>query len=168
MSIFSKLFSGSSPRNDPPGSPAEPLDYDKMIILDAEDLAEQGIAAAYQKLLPELSKHVEQPAIVQDMIDSEMPGYKVLCNGKEYVIYSANEPESQDESWGRATYFLFLIVNEQLAGTNFRFYAVNGGNDLGGFFLTPEQVKVAQAALPRKTDWPYIPKMEKEWYGQFH
>jgi hypothetical protein len=34
------------------------LDYDKMILLDAEDLAEAGILEAYEELLPELQNYV--------------------------------------------------------------------------------------------------------------
>ena len=34
------------------------LDYDQWIILDAEDLAETGIAEAYEGLLPVLRKYV--------------------------------------------------------------------------------------------------------------
>jgi hypothetical protein len=35
------------------------LDYSKMIILDAEDLAEGGIQAAYKELLPALLEYVK-------------------------------------------------------------------------------------------------------------
>ena len=38
-----------------------PLNYDDLISLDAETLAEEGIAGAYQRLLPELKKHIRNP-----------------------------------------------------------------------------------------------------------
>jgi hypothetical protein len=167
-SIFSKLFAGSNSDPKPPEPPVQPLDYEKMILLDAEDLAEQGIAGAYNELLPELTKYVEQPVALEELLDSDLPSYKIRCNQDEYLIYSGNEPGTEDESWGRATYFFFLIVNKQLSGASVRFYAVNGGNDLGGLFLTPQEAQSAQAALPRKSDWPYLPELSDPWYGQFH
>jgi hypothetical protein len=168
-SIFSKLFGGSNSESKPPERQAQPLDYEKMILLDAEDLAEQGFAEAYNNLLPELTKYVGQPAVLEEVLDPDLPSYKVRCNGEEYQIYPGNEPRTEEESsWGRATYFFFLIVNKQLSATSVRFYAVNGGNDLGGLFLTSEEAQSAQAALPRKSDWPYLPELSAPWYGQFH
>ncbi len=152
----------------PPDSSPQPLDYDKMILLDAEDLAEQGIAEAYEELLSQLRKYIQNPASLEEVLDTDVPTYLVRCNGKEHLIYSGSQPSTEDESWGRATYFLFLIINEQFLATNVRFYAINGGNDLAGIFLTQEQAQSAQAALPRKLDWPYIPALESPWYGQFH
>ena len=48
-----------------------------------------------------------------------------------------------------------------------RFYAVNGGNDLGGLYLTEEEVDAARQALSSKSDWPYIPTLQGPHYGQF-
>jgi hypothetical protein len=167
-SIFSKLFAGSNSEPKPPEAPPQPINYEKMIPLDAEDLAEKGIARAYHELLPELTKYVEHPVALEELLDSDLPSYKIRCNREEYLIYSGNEPGTEDESWGRATYFFFLIVNQQLMGASVRFYAVNGGNDLGGLFLTPREAKSAQATLSRKSDWPYLPDLSTPWYGQFH
>jgi hypothetical protein len=69
-----------------------PLNYDDLISLDAETLAEEGIAGAYQRLLPELKKHIRNPAQIYEYIDSEIPEYKVSCNGEEFTIYSAEVP----------------------------------------------------------------------------
>jgi hypothetical protein len=63
---------------------------------------------------------------------------------------------------------LFSIVNAQLKNSTHRFYAINGGNDLFGMFLTPAEATAAQKSLPNKSDWPYLPKDEDEWYGQYH
>jgi hypothetical protein len=167
-SIFSKLFGGSNSKSKPPERETQPLDYEKMILLDAESLAEQGFAEAYKNLLPELTKYVGHPAALEEVLDPDLPSYKVRCNGEEHQIYSSAESGTEDESWGRATYFFFRIVNSQLSGASVRFYAVNGGNDLGGLFLTPEESQSAQAALPRKSDWPYIPELSAPWYGQYH
>ena len=127
------------------------LDYNEMVLLDAEDLAEGGIAEAYSSLLPKLRHYVSMPAELEESIDDHVIRYSVTYRGKEYVIYS---PELDDDSWGRATYVLFTIVNDQLSGVDHRFFAINGGNDLGGMFLTPAEVEAARASLPRKTDWP--------------
>ncbi|EMN3921752.1 hypothetical protein REJ49_004587 [Citrobacter farmeri] len=167
-SIFSKLFSQLKLRTNTAEIPVQPLDDEKMIMLDAENLAEQGIADAYQKILPELTRYVAHPADLTEILDADVPDYKIQCDGQEYLIYSAEEPGTESESWGRATYFFFLCVNKQLVGTDVQLYAINGGNDLSALFLAPEEAKAAQSALPRKTDWPYVPTLNDPWYGQFH
>lgn len=144
---------------------ATELTYEEMIPLDAEALAETGLKAAYEKLLPRLKTHVASPAAVSEQIDSDVPSYSVSCLGTQYPIYGKGD---QDESWGRATFALFDIVNRQLAKTPYRFFAINGGNDLGGMFLTPAQAEAAKKSLPRKRDWPYLPEVSKPWYGQYH
>lgn len=144
------------------------LNYDELVLLDAEDLAETGIAQAYESLLPELRKHVQQPESIEEVIDKDVPRYLVRCGAKDFIIY---EPELDDEngnSWGRATYAFFTIVNDQLASSNYRFYAIDSGNDLGGMFLTPAQAQAAWNALPNKSNWPYLPTDQDPWYGQHH
>ena len=144
------------------------LDYDQWIHLDAEDLAETGICEAYERLLPELRKYVPQPEPVEEVIDNDTPRYSVRCEGKEYAIHGPELNEAGVSSWGRATFAFFHIVNEQLAGSEYRFYAINGGNDLGGMFLTPAQARAAHDTLPNRKDWPYLPTDEPPWYGQYH
>jgi hypothetical protein len=141
------------------------LDYDQLIPLDAEDLAEQGIGAAYVRLLPLLRQHVATPAAVHDLIDAETPSYGVRCADEDYLVYGPAMPGSDRESWGRATCIFFRIVNAQLDQA-IRFYAIGGGNDLGGMFLTAETAKRACSMLSRKSDWPYIPQFDPPWYGQ--
>ena len=41
------------------------LDYDKLIFLDAEALAEGGIREAYTSILPHLKEYVAEPAEVR-------------------------------------------------------------------------------------------------------
>ena len=142
------------------------LDYDQVIPLDAEDLAEGGISRAYKSLLPKLSQYVSQPAEIEEVIDDKQPSYAVRYRDREYRIYS---PEGQqDESWGRAAYALFSIVNDQLEGSSYHLYAIGGGNDLGGIFLTLSECEAARKSLPRKMDWPYLPTLDDSWYGQYH
>jgi hypothetical protein len=144
------------------------LNYDEVIHLDAEDLAETGIGDAYESLLPKLRQFVERPAAIKEVFDNDLPRYLVRYREKEYVIYSPNAKESEENSWGNATYALFDIINDQLAQTSYRFYAINGGNDLGGMFLTPAQSEAARRSLPNKAHWPYLPVLEHPWYGQYH
>jgi len=150
------------PRNQPV---PEKLDYDRLIPLDAEDLAETGIAEAYQALQPELRKYVPEPATVEESTDDDAPRYSVKCRGREFLIYGPND---EKESWGRATFAFFTLVNDQMAHSEYRLYAINGGNDLGGMFLTEAQAQHARQALPRKEDWPYLPDDLPPFYGQPH
>lgn len=142
------------------------LDYDQMVLLDAEDLAETGMKEAYESLLPELERYVADPVILEENVDSNMPRYSVSAAGTEYLIYSPELDDAEASSWGRATWAFFSIINEQLRTTSVRFYAINGGNDLGGMFLTEKQVEDAKKSLKRKSDWPYIPTNDHPWYGQ--
>jgi hypothetical protein len=140
------------------------LNYDNLIHLDAEDLAEGGIDAAYQRLLPDLRKYVKAPATVHEELDHDAPSYRVKCAGKEYLIYA---PGDEDQSWVRAAVALFDIVNRQLENTGYRFYALYGGNDLGGMFLTPAAVAAARKSLAKK-ERPYFPTLDGPWNGMEH
>ena len=144
------------------------LDYDELVHLDAEDLAETGIGEAYESLLPKLRQYVQQPARIEELVDNDAPRYSVKCGARQFIIYAPALNDEAGNSWGRATFAFFTIVNDQLASTSYRLYAINGGNDLGGMFLTPAQADAAKKTLPNKTDWPYLPKDEHPWYGQHH
>lgn len=91
--------------------------------------------------------------------------YSVRCDGREFLI---SEPGDEVESWGRATFAFFAIVNAQMGQSEYRFYALNGGNDLDGIFLTEAQARAARETISTKTDWPYLPDDEAPWYGQYH
>ena len=56
----------------------------------------------------------------------------------------------------------------QLTDSQYRFYAINGGNDLGGMFLTAAEVGEFKNSLGKKSDWPYLPTQKHPWYGQEH
>lgn len=144
------------------------IDYSKMVILDAEDLAETGIQDAYEKLKPQLRRYVKKPAEIIESFNGNIPSYSVTSDGRTYDMYAPHLADGRGESWGRATAALFTIVNRQLNTTSVKFYAINSGNDLGGMFLTKRQVAEAKKSLKRKTDWPYIPTLQYPWYGQQH
>jgi hypothetical protein len=142
------------------------LNYEEMVMLDAEDLAEGGIKQAYDSLLDRLKAHVAQPLAVQERVDGDAPSYAVLVEGTEHVVYGPGVDE--EDAWGRATVILFNIVNGQLAASQYRLYAINGGNDLGGMLLTEREAEEAKKSLPERSDWPYIPIDSPPWFGQFH
>jgi hypothetical protein len=144
------------------------LRHAQWIPLDAEQLAETGIRETYEQILPQLKQYVPQPASVEELIDNDVPSYSVKCGMKEYAIYDPKTDEKKGDSWGRATFAFFSIVNDQLAGSEYKFYATNGGNDLGGVFLMPTDASDARETLPNRQDWPYIPTNKPPWYGQYH
>jgi hypothetical protein len=142
------------------------IDYALALMLDAEDLAEQGILEAYQQLAPRLAEYGVAAGPVIENDDSLANHYSVDFDGVRYVAYGPGVAVA--DAWGLATHALFDIVNRQLASTGVRFYAINGGNDLCGIFMTPVQAERARHALPRQSDWPYLPVPEPPWFGMFH
>jgi hypothetical protein len=144
---------------------AAELNYDNLILLDAEDLAETGIKQAYEELLPILKKHIASPAPITEHYDNNAPSYSVVCQGVTYPIYG---PGDHEESWGRAAFAFFDIVNRQLAQTRYRLFAINGGNDLGGLLLTVADAEAAKKSLKNKRDWPYLPTAKAPWHGMYH
>ncbi|MCE5231407.1 hypothetical protein LLG95_17665 [bacterium] len=141
-------------KNTPPENETQP-NYGNLIMLDAEDLAEDGMRKAYTEIvLPELKKYVAQPAEMVEEYQPQAATYKVTSQGKTYAIITS---ATDEHSWERATVALFDIVNRQLEGTQYKFYAVNGGNDLGGTFLTKQEYDKVIGSIKNKRDWPYIP-----------
>jgi hypothetical protein len=153
------------PMPRPAGRPAE-IDYDRALHLDAEDLAEQGIQDAYRTIVPYLLQHAAQARPVTETIDSAHGHYSVAFDDHRYVICGPGVPEA--DSWGRAAHALFSIANRQLTMSEVRFFALNGGNDLFGIFLSQAQAERARRTLPRKRDWPYLPTPDPPWFGMFH
>lgn len=144
------------------------LDYDKLILLDAEDLAEGGILRAYESLRSALTQYGAKPIQLQELYDNNNSSYTVKCGEHDYPIYAPGLPDDEGQPWGRAAYAFFKIVNDQLSQSEYRLYAINGGNDLSGIFLTPAECEAARKSLPRKEDWPYLPTLDHPWYGQPH
>lgn len=150
----------------PPEGAPPTLNYDHLLHLDAEELAEGGVLEAYRKLLPELRRYVPEPQVVTEDNDDQTPRYTVRSGTKQHLIQAPEIPEA--DTWGRATYAFFSIVNDQLESTPVRFYALYNGNDLGGMFLTPSQATAARSNLPNKFDWPYLPTNEPPYFGMHH
>lgn len=154
-----------------PVDEAGAIDYSRALHLDAEDLAEEGVLDAYDEIVPLLAEMGISARPVTSDLDISDGRYSVSFDGDLYEIDPGGPPDDWDrqgDAWGRATYALFDIVNRQLAGTGIRLYAIDGGNELSGIFLTAAQAERARRALPRKTDWPYFPTSEPTWFGMFH
>ena len=71
------------------------LDYDNMLLLDAEDLAEAGIKNAYHSLARDLARYISPPAEVREVVDNDAPSYVVRCGDQEYLIYSPGVPNDE-------------------------------------------------------------------------
>jgi hypothetical protein len=162
------LASGCRTQPAPEVSSSSVIDLDQTVHLDAETLAEGGIAEAYESLRPRLQEYVPKPGTITEEKDGNGDRYLVRFRDREFLIYAPGIDTSQGQSWGRAMHALFTIVNDQLAESRHRLYAIDGANDLRGIFLTGDQVEAARKALPQRTDWPYLPTDEHPWYGQYH
>ena len=91
------------------------LDYDDAIPLDAEALAEGGIAEGYESLLPQLRRFVTDPATIDEQRDDDAPSYSVRCGGSSFDIYAPDLDEGEGNSWGRAR--CVVLDRERAAAT---------------------------------------------------
>jgi hypothetical protein len=162
--VFNMACSKKEQRRDP-----TVLNTEDLILLDAENLAEGGINTLYKKdVLPKLQNYVSSAAIIEEEYDPQDQSYKVASQGKTYLIDSPGMNLAEGQLWGNAGFALFDIVNRQLQNSPYRFYAVYGGNDLSGIFLTREGYEQAIRSVTQKIDWPYLPDSTPPWYGQPH
>ena len=58
------------------------LNYDNMLFLDAEDLAEAGIKKAYDSLVRDLGRYISPPVEVREVVDNDAPSHVVRCGGQ--------------------------------------------------------------------------------------
>lgn len=140
------------------GTPYYQIDYDQVLFLDAEALAEEGINDAYKELEAKLSVHIKNPVPVVEQLDHDLPSYAVICEGVRYPIFGPDL--APDQSWNLATYAFFQIVNKQLQHLDVKFYALYSGNDLSGIFLTTKQYELAVKSSKDKSEQPYLPKLD--------
>jgi hypothetical protein len=147
---------------------SQELDYTSAVHLDAEALAEQGIAQGYANIQPLLKTYSVVPLVVGEKIQADKGIYAVTAEDHVQQISPSPLGGGEYESWGVATVALFDIVNRQLVESPVKFYALNSGNDLMGIFLTESQAEAAKRSLKRRSDWPYLPRMQVPWFGQYH
>jgi hypothetical protein len=144
-----------------PDAPA-PFDEDDIVLLDAEELAEEGILQAYEQLHPQLRQHEAEEVDIAEEVDADHGTYTVLAGERRYEIYGE---DVEEDAWVLATIAFFDIVNAGLAHATHRFYALYGGNDLAGIFLTQEQYQAAMQSIARPSERPWIPVNRPPDYG---
>ncbi len=146
------------------------INYDVAFFLDAEALAEGGISEAYQKVMPELMRYIPDPVQIEEIINDA--NYAILAQGTLYSIFPIDEfieNAAEQNLWGIAAYVFFKIINDQLIASKapVLFYAINGGNDLAGIFLSPADAKATQTSLRNPKDWPYLITPNPPYYGAY-
>ncbi len=148
---------------------AQETDYETALLeavpLDAEDLAEQGIVAAYNQIDPVLQSMGVDPAPLNESVDPASGRYSIDYAGRTILV--ADTGMSEAEAQGNAAALFFEIINGQLGGTGVHFYAVGHGNDLVGVFLSPAAFEAARARLAPR-DRPYVPDRTPPWFGMAH
>src|SRR5579862_10832 len=145
----------------------------RLFRADAEDLTEGGVGDFLRLIEPFLKGQGISLNQVEDDVSEQ--DYSVMVNGRRHKIYDADEVQRREKQlgllWGLSGARAFAIVNGLLkgAGSEERLYAVNGGNDLEGFFLNPA-LREAICRYPgvRPGGRPYLPTEEYPWFGQEH
>ena len=150
-------------------------DSRRFFLADAENLAEGGLGPFIQEVEPFLTMQgVTLPEIQDDITGNS---YTVRVGGVSHEIYDATEVERDNPCdqpgviWALSMTRGFRIVDELLAavGSSERVYAVNGGNDLFAFFLTPElHQTVMEHPEASPEGGPYKPTEDYPWFGQPH
>jgi hypothetical protein len=135
---------------------------------DAEDLAEGGVAGFLDAIRPVLQAHGVAAVVEEDGFSDRE--YWLRVSGRHWLIYSPEELDSRPEGsdiWSLATVRAFAYINELLAAAAApdRLYAVNGGNDLFGIFLTPELLQAVHEYAGRVRGRPYTPVDEPPSHG---
>jgi hypothetical protein len=143
-------------------------DSQRMYHADAEDLAEGGVGNFLRRIEPFLSaEKVALPKIRDEYADTH---YTVHLDTQAHRIHVEAEWRADGYiPWALATARTFAIVNRLLesAGSRERLYALNGGNDLFAWFLTPELHKVIvdhPDAVAKDT--PYRPTESPPLFGR--
>jgi hypothetical protein len=144
------------------------LNYNKMLLVDAEDLAEGGIKEAYDRLVSDLKSHVSEILEVGHVVDSDAPSYTVEVRGVEYVILSPAVPKEDGSSWGRATYVFFKIGNDQLADSDYRLYAINGWERSWWNSAYTTGVRSCATVIAPQAGLAIFSDPRRSSYGQFH
>jgi|RhiMethySRZTD1v2_1073278.scaffolds.fasta_scaffold07808_2 hypothetical protein len=145
----------------------------RVYSADAEELAEGGIGEFIARVAPFLiAEGVTIPEIEED---SSADGYLVWVGNERNVIYEAADLERDGTGaaaglvWGLSMARGFRLVSALLAdaGSEETVYAVNGGNDLFAFFLTPALHRlIIEHPDASPLDAPYSPTEQFPFFGQ--
>jgi hypothetical protein len=150
-------------------------DSHRLFMSDAENLAEGGIGEFIREIEPFLAAQGVHLPEIEDEVSEK--GYVVQVDGVAHKIYDEAEfkrdcsGEQPGLMWGLSSVRGFGIVNELLdaAGSQERVYAVNGGNDLFAFFLSPALFKlITEHPNASPKDGPYQLTEEYPWHGAPH
>jgi hypothetical protein len=144
-----------------------PLNYDDLISLDAETLAEEGIAGAYQRLLPELKNISAIPLRFMSILILKSQNTKCRVMGRS-SLYILQKSLVLKRKVGQEQHILFVIVNAQLCDSEITFFAIDADNNLSGMFLAEQEAMAARNIIKSEADWPYIPTLDAPFYGQYH
>lgn len=142
-----------------------------MFAVDAEELAEGGVAAFLEEVRPFLEG---QGVNVPPLVDHLTVEYTLLAGEDQLPIWTRDDfnrdlGSEPGRLWGVSSTRTVQILNQwlQQADSSERAYGVNGGNEFFILFLTPELFSLIQrssAATPQ--DAPYVPNLEYPGFGQ--
>ena len=139
----------------------DPIDYEQIVHLDAEDLAEGGMVEAYERITAAIAdERIEWAPMTQS--GEGTPDYSIHLLGETHRVYGSS-PGTDD--WAISSAVLFDAVNRQLVNLDFKVYALNGGNDLHAVALTKRQFEEAVQYHERRHDRPYLPNQEPPHFG---
>jgi len=143
----------------------------RLFAVDAEELAEGGVAAFFEEMRPLLES---QGVAVPPLVDHITVEYTLLAGDDQFPIWTRDDFNRDLDSepgriWGASSTRTVRILNHWLeaAESAERAYGVNGGNDFFVLFLTPELLSLIQrssVASPREA--PYVPNLEYPRFGQ--
>jgi hypothetical protein len=143
----------------------------RLFAVDAEDLAEGGVAAFLEEVKPFLQR---LGVAVPPLVDHITVEYTLLAGEDQLPIWTRddfnrdldNEP---GRIWGVSSARTVQILNQwlQKADSAERAYGVNGGNDFFVLFLTPELFSLIERySADSSQDAPYTPNLEYPRFGQ--
>lgn len=141
----------------------DPIPYDEVLNLDAETLAEVGIVQVYDEIEPVIASHGGTPDSFREIVDEQSGSYAIEHRGVVYPVSGGDIGVAQ--GWGNAAAVFFEIVNRQMEGSEYRFYALDHGNGLQGVFLTDQQFAAARAFHRKGVNVPFVPTREPPMFG---
>lgn len=143
----------------------------RVFAVDAEELADGGVAAFLEEVRPFLEG---QGVNVPPLVDHLTVEYTLLAGEDHLPIWTRDDfnrdlGSEPGRLWGVSSTRTVQILNQwlQQAESCERAYGVNGGNEFFILFLTPELLSLIQrssAATPQ--DAPYVPNLEYPGFGQ--
>ena len=121
----------------------------RVVHLDAENLAEGGMIAALFDIGTKLTVRSVLIERLEEQFDEER--HSLIVNDSTFVV------RADEDRWLAATVAFFEALNfllrENRSGE--RAYALYGGNDLHGVFLTPMMLDVIKTHTNNEKEQPY-------------